>query len=45
MLKQELDAAVGSTSYSQGNKNNSLKNQSSSPLAKAAALTGKLEVR
>ena len=45
MLKQELDAAVGSA-YSQGSRNNSLKkNQSVSPLAKAAALTGKLEVR
>lgn len=45
MLKQELDAAIGS-SYSQGSKNNSLKSQkNSSPLSKAAAITGKLEVR
>lgn len=43
MLKQELDAAVGPSSYSKGSKNNSLKN--SSPLSKAAAITGKLEVR
>ena len=43
MLKQELDAAGGPSSYSKGSKNNSLKN--SSPLSKAAAITGKLEVR
>ena len=44
MLKQELDMAVGSQ-YSQGGKNSLKSQKNSSPLSKAAAITGKLEVR
>ena len=44
MLKQELDMAVGAQ-YSQGSKNSVKTQKNSSPLSKAAAITGKLEVR
>ena len=45
LLKQELDA-IGPNSYNTNKQHNSLKRaQSNSPFVKAAALTGKLEVR
>lgn len=45
LLKQELDA-ISPNSFNTNKQHNSLKRaQSNSPFAKAAALTGKLEVR